>query len=74
MIKSLSNIFLAVCFLAITLSVQAYEHVQVNMNKNLFEQYISAYDNGVAICPASYDPKVKNILQREFEEYLKKAK
>ncbi|MBS0351899.1 MAG: sel1 repeat family protein, partial [Proteobacteria bacterium] len=42
--------------------------------KNLFQQYITANDNGFVICPDFDDTKVKYKLQQEFAEYARQAK
>ncbi|MBS0351452.1 MAG: sel1 repeat family protein [Proteobacteria bacterium] len=65
-----------ISFLLFTIDANAYtyEKIKINSNKNLFEQYVTAYQSGVAICPNTDDKKIKIILQEEFSDYLQQAK
>ncbi|MBS0352039.1 MAG: sel1 repeat family protein [Proteobacteria bacterium] len=68
------GIIAVVVLFLISFNIQAYENVQINLKKKLFEQYVFAYDNGFAICPTQFDPKVMDKLKFEFSDYLKQAK
>ncbi|MBS0351898.1 MAG: sel1 repeat family protein, partial [Proteobacteria bacterium] len=60
-------------FCLLTSSVQAYENYLVDYKKNLLEQYITAREHDIAICPTWDQFKIKNGLQRDFNNYLHQA-